>query len=238
MGAIRYHIPRSECIERLAAESVGRLCFIDHGYPLAFPVNYRLVDPRRADRIVFRTSSTALLAALRGSFVARGRSDQSPQPRGVECRRARSAPPRPRRAGSSRYRAVGRWRTKPVVDPRCRGDHWSAVRRSDDRGSDPRRLAAARRLTRWRRTHASVRSPIAAGADRRRPLNSSGVRATNALTSGAEPGAAAFDQLGSAAARQRSASAGSVTARSWPIAETLQPAVICSSSQSASKHTT
>ena len=66
MGAIRYHIPRSECIERLAAESVGRLCFIDHGYPLAFPVNYRLVDPRRADRIVFRTSSTALLARYEG----------------------------------------------------------------------------------------------------------------------------------------------------------------------------
>jgi hypothetical protein len=66
MGAIRYHIPRNECIERLAAESVGRLCFIDHGYPLAFPVNYRLVDPRNADRIVFRTSATALLARYEG----------------------------------------------------------------------------------------------------------------------------------------------------------------------------
>lgn len=66
MGAIRYHIPRHECIERLAAESVGRVGFIDHGYPLAFPVNYRLVNPSTADQIVFRTSPTALLARYEG----------------------------------------------------------------------------------------------------------------------------------------------------------------------------
>jgi hypothetical protein len=65
MGTIRYQIPHHECIERLVEASVGRLSFVDHGYPLAFPVNYRMVDAA-ATRIVVQTSPTALLARYEG----------------------------------------------------------------------------------------------------------------------------------------------------------------------------
>jgi nitroimidazol reductase NimA-like FMN-containing flavoprotein (pyridoxamine 5'-phosphate oxidase superfamily) len=50
----------------LASESVGRLCIIDHGYPLAFPVNYRVVQDPAGDRIVFRTSPDGSLARYEG----------------------------------------------------------------------------------------------------------------------------------------------------------------------------
>jgi uncharacterized protein len=66
MGAIQHDLPRHECVDLIGADSVGRLCIIDHGYPLAFPVNYRFVRDRAGDRVVFRTSPDALLAQYEG----------------------------------------------------------------------------------------------------------------------------------------------------------------------------
>ena len=66
MSATRHDLPVHECIALLDADSVGRLCIIDHGYPLAFPVNYRLVRHRGGDRLVFRTSSDAAMARYAG----------------------------------------------------------------------------------------------------------------------------------------------------------------------------
>ncbi|MET0911546.1 MAG: pyridoxamine 5'-phosphate oxidase family protein [Ilumatobacteraceae bacterium] len=66
MGATHHHLPRHECLALLESDSVGRLCIIDHGYPLAFPVNYRVVHDAAGERIVFRTSPDASLARYEG----------------------------------------------------------------------------------------------------------------------------------------------------------------------------
>ena len=66
MGAAHHHLPKHECMALLTSDSVGRLCIIDHGYPLAFPVNYRVVQDPAGDRIVFRTSPDASLARYEG----------------------------------------------------------------------------------------------------------------------------------------------------------------------------
>jgi uncharacterized protein len=66
MGATRLDLPKHECIDLLNSESVGRLCIIDHGYPLAFPVNYRLVQDKAGHRVVFRTSPDTSLARYEG----------------------------------------------------------------------------------------------------------------------------------------------------------------------------
>ncbi len=66
MGLTHHHLPRHECVELLESHPVGRLCIIDHGYPLAFPVNYRLVHDPDGDLIVVRTSSDSSLARYEG----------------------------------------------------------------------------------------------------------------------------------------------------------------------------
>ena len=66
MSATRHDIPVHECITLLDSDSVGRLCIIDHGYPLAFPVNYRLVHDSAGHRVVFRTAPEAALAHYEG----------------------------------------------------------------------------------------------------------------------------------------------------------------------------
>ena len=66
MAATHHHLPRHECLALLTSDSVGRLCIIDHGYPLAFPVNYRVVQDSAGDRVVFRTSPDASLARYEG----------------------------------------------------------------------------------------------------------------------------------------------------------------------------
>jgi nitroimidazol reductase NimA-like FMN-containing flavoprotein (pyridoxamine 5'-phosphate oxidase superfamily) len=60
----RVELPEWESLELLGVTPVGRLCIIDHGYPLAFPLNYRLLhDPTR---IVFRTNPDSALARYEG----------------------------------------------------------------------------------------------------------------------------------------------------------------------------
>ena len=66
MGATRFEIPEWESLELLGRETVGRLCIIEHGYPLAFPVNYRVMSSVEGSRIVFRTVPQAALARYEG----------------------------------------------------------------------------------------------------------------------------------------------------------------------------
>jgi len=47
-------------------QTVGRLCIVEHGYPLAFPVNYRLVHTDGADSIVVRASPRAAIGTYEG----------------------------------------------------------------------------------------------------------------------------------------------------------------------------
>jgi hypothetical protein len=66
MGVTPYELPEWESWELLEREPVGRLCVIDHGYPLAFPVNYRIVREDGRSRIVFRTNPRSALARYEG----------------------------------------------------------------------------------------------------------------------------------------------------------------------------
>jgi hypothetical protein len=66
MGATPYELPEWESLELLEREAIGRLCVIEHGYPLAFPVNYRLVREGGRTRVVLRTSPRSALARYEG----------------------------------------------------------------------------------------------------------------------------------------------------------------------------
>jgi uncharacterized protein len=66
MGASRLELPRWESIDLLASETVGRLCVIDGGYPLAFPINYRVVHTADGTDIAFRTAPQTAIARYEG----------------------------------------------------------------------------------------------------------------------------------------------------------------------------
>jgi hypothetical protein len=66
MGATPFVIPERESVELLQQETVGRLCIIEYGYPLAFPVNYRVMETGDSFRIVVRTTARAAIARYEG----------------------------------------------------------------------------------------------------------------------------------------------------------------------------
>ena len=65
-------VPAWEAITLLRDASIGRLCVIDHGTPLALPVNFKLSGRDDDLRIVMRTSASGLLGQYEGpaSFEA------------------------------------------------------------------------------------------------------------------------------------------------------------------------
>jgi nitroimidazol reductase NimA-like FMN-containing flavoprotein (pyridoxamine 5'-phosphate oxidase superfamily) len=67
MGASTVELPRWECLELIEAQEVGRVCIVEHGYPLAFPVTYRVVCDGDAASIVFRTDPKAAIGRYRGA---------------------------------------------------------------------------------------------------------------------------------------------------------------------------
>jgi uncharacterized protein len=55
-----------ECLHLASSQSIGRVCVIDDGYPVAFPVNYRLVADGRGNAIiVLRARSNSMLSLPR-----------------------------------------------------------------------------------------------------------------------------------------------------------------------------
>lgn len=54
-----------ECTELLRSRPIGRLCVIDHGYPLAIPVNYRVSGTGDTLHVIVRTSPSSIL----GNYV-------------------------------------------------------------------------------------------------------------------------------------------------------------------------
>jgi len=66
MGATPYELPQHECIDLANSQTVGRLCIVDHEYPLAFPVNYRLTNSDDAVSIVVRVSPRAAIGTYEG----------------------------------------------------------------------------------------------------------------------------------------------------------------------------
>jgi hypothetical protein len=62
MSEVVAAIDPTECLARLSAHSVGRLCVLENGYPVALPVNYRLVGgPAGEARVVIRVRKGSTL---------------------------------------------------------------------------------------------------------------------------------------------------------------------------------
>ncbi|HUF99294.1 MAG TPA: pyridoxamine 5'-phosphate oxidase family protein [Ilumatobacter sp.] len=59
-----------ESTELLRSRSVGRICVIDHGFPVAIPINYEVVgnndDARLVERIVIRTAPDTIVGRYEG----------------------------------------------------------------------------------------------------------------------------------------------------------------------------
>lgn len=66
MSAERSEIPTWECLNLLGAAGVGRVCVIDHGVPLAFPINFRLTGDDGASRIVMRSGASSIVGRYEG----------------------------------------------------------------------------------------------------------------------------------------------------------------------------
>jgi len=66
MGASPHELPRWECIDLLESQEIGRVCIVEHSYPLAFPVNYRVTTGPDLPTIVFRTSPSAAIGTYTG----------------------------------------------------------------------------------------------------------------------------------------------------------------------------
>ncbi len=66
MGAVQFDAPLWESVEWLESDTVGRLCVLEFGYPLAFPVNYRLLHVGDEYRIVFRTAPHSVVGRYDG----------------------------------------------------------------------------------------------------------------------------------------------------------------------------
>jgi nitroimidazol reductase NimA-like FMN-containing flavoprotein (pyridoxamine 5'-phosphate oxidase superfamily) len=64
MTATRVELADWESIELLSGQTVGRLCIVDHGYPLAFPLNFRLLH--QPTRVVFRTNPSSAIGRYEG----------------------------------------------------------------------------------------------------------------------------------------------------------------------------
>ncbi len=66
MSAEHYEIPTWECLDLLRSESIGRICIIEHGYPLALPVNYRIIGTQDASTVVIRTARDTMIGRYEG----------------------------------------------------------------------------------------------------------------------------------------------------------------------------
>ena len=64
MTAARVELDDWECMKLLGGQTVGRLCIVEHGYPLAFPLNYRVLD--EPTRMVFRSDPSSAIGRYGG----------------------------------------------------------------------------------------------------------------------------------------------------------------------------
>lgn len=65
-GTQRFELQTWECIDLVRSQSIGRVCLLDHGFPIALPVNYRLIGTDGQHQLVVRTSPNALIARSEG----------------------------------------------------------------------------------------------------------------------------------------------------------------------------
>jgi hypothetical protein len=66
MTASRFELQRWECRALAESQRVGRVCIIDHGTPVALPVNIVVIGVEDAPQIVIRTAPDTLLGRSQG----------------------------------------------------------------------------------------------------------------------------------------------------------------------------
>lgn len=66
MSTERFELQTWECLSLLRTQHIGRLCIIDHGFPLALPVNFRVVGTEGESQVVVRTAPSTLLGRYDG----------------------------------------------------------------------------------------------------------------------------------------------------------------------------
>jgi nitroimidazol reductase NimA-like FMN-containing flavoprotein (pyridoxamine 5'-phosphate oxidase superfamily) len=67
MNADRYELTTRDSIDLLRTASIGRLCIVEHDFPVAIPVNYRLVGADGDARVVVRVAPDSMLARFSGN---------------------------------------------------------------------------------------------------------------------------------------------------------------------------
>jgi hypothetical protein len=66
MSTAAHELPSWESFELLRTATIGRLCVIEHGYPIAVPVNFRIIERDGEQVVVVRTAPNTLVARYRG----------------------------------------------------------------------------------------------------------------------------------------------------------------------------
>lgn len=66
MTATHIDLMHHEAMQRLREHVIGRLCVIDHEYPVTFPVNYRLDRDDGNDVVVVQTAGNTTIARSAG----------------------------------------------------------------------------------------------------------------------------------------------------------------------------
>ena len=66
MSATAHEVPAWECYDLLRGHGIGRLCLVDGGYPIAVPINYRLLDDEAHPRLVVRTLPNSMIGRYHG----------------------------------------------------------------------------------------------------------------------------------------------------------------------------
>jgi uncharacterized protein len=67
MGTNRLDMQTWESIQMLRSHGVGRVCLLDHGHPIALPVNYRLIGSEGQHQLVVRTAPNSLIGQYEGA---------------------------------------------------------------------------------------------------------------------------------------------------------------------------
>lgn len=62
----RFELQTWECQSLLQEQTVGRICIIDHGCPVALPISYKLIGNERESHIVIRTAPGTLIGRYEG----------------------------------------------------------------------------------------------------------------------------------------------------------------------------
>lgn len=67
IGASTFELTSRESLDRIREEPVGRICILEHGFPIAFPVNYRVAGDPPECRVVMRTAPGTAIGRYHGS---------------------------------------------------------------------------------------------------------------------------------------------------------------------------